>query len=78
MSTSEHSPLSEEDRRTLAELRRQVAEHKARGRWQTDPIADPEKFADPIGLDQDGNIRSYRSLDEFRAAMERPRAAEAE
>jgi hypothetical protein len=69
MSTPEHSPLSEQEQHTLAE-------HKAHYECQTEPIADPDKYAAPIDLDQYGNIRTYPNLDEFRAAMTRQRAAE--
>jgi hypothetical protein len=72
--------LNEEDRRSLARVRRRVAEAKAAGRWETKPpFEDTDKFDGPFGVDAEGNVLIYHTVEEARAAAaERDRRRRAE
>jgi hypothetical protein len=63
--------LSPEGRRALARLRKAKAEAKAAGRWQTEPMDDPDgKFSGPFGVDEDGRALIYHTDEEARRALE--------
>ena len=56
--------LTDEDREVLARMKREVAEAKKQPDWNSVPITNPDKFAGPIGADADGNIVTYRSIED--------------
>ena len=63
--------LSPEGRRALARMRKEIAEAKAAGRWQTEPMDDPDgKFSGPFGVDKDGHVLIYDTDEEARRALD--------
>jgi hypothetical protein len=72
--------LSEEGRRSLARIRREVAAAKAAGQWKTQGpyVEDDDKFAGPFGVDAEGNVLVYDTPEEAQAARaERERTRDA-
>ena len=68
-------PLNDEDRQALERLRRDVAEAKAAGRWETGTqLDDTDKFEGPIGADADGNVITYETPEEAQQAVRERRA----
>lgn len=61
--------LSPEAQASLDRLRRDVAAARASGEWETEPMEDPERFEGAIGGDNEGQIRTYGSVEDLRRAL---------
>ncbi len=66
--------LTADDLAVLARMQQHVADAKAAGRWEIEEPDDEtsDKFDGPIGVDGEGNIITYNSIEAARAARGEP------
>jgi hypothetical protein len=63
-----YSGLHEPSRAVLAQVREVIAEAKAAGRWAVGPMPGTDRFHGAIGVDNEGRLTTYRTLEELHLA----------
>lgn len=76
MTEAPYSALSEHSVAVLAQVRQVIADAKAAGHWAIGPMPGSDRFTGAIGVDNEGNLTTYRALEDLHpAAVARPVSA---
>lgn len=68
MTAAPYSGLSEPSRAVLAHVHDVIAEAKMAGRWAVGPMPATDRFHGAVGVDNEGRLTTYRTLEELHLA----------
>jgi hypothetical protein len=63
-----YSDLSNASLAVRDQIRQVIAATKAAGRWASEPLEDPDRFAGAVGADNTGFIATYPTLEQLHDA----------